>query len=130
MSDPIADLLTRIRNANQNAFEKVEMPHSRIKEQIVRVLKEEGYLKDFRVLRDKNRSVLKIFMKYGQRGRKVLSQLERISRPGRRIYVGREDLPRVLNGRGLAIISTPRGLLTDSQARKMKIGGEVLCYIW
>lgn len=130
MTDPIADLLTRIRNANQKAFEKLEVPHSKFKEQIVRILKDEGYLKDYRILRDQGRSVLKISMKYGDREKRVITRLERVSRPSRRIYVGCDEIPRVQGGIGVAILSTPRGVMTDRQARAAGVGGEVVCYVW
>jgi small subunit ribosomal protein S8 len=130
MTDPIADLLTRIRNANQKAFEKLEVPHSKFKEQIVRILKDEGYLKDYRILRDQGRSVLKISMKYGEREKRVITRLERVSKPSRRIYVGCDEIPRVQGGVGVAIISTPRGVMTDRQARAAGVGGEVVCYVW
>ncbi|HEY5998864.1 MAG TPA: 30S ribosomal protein S8 [bacterium] len=130
MTDPIADLLTRIRNANQKAFEKLEVPHSKFKEQIVRILKDEGYLKDYRILRDQGRSVLKISMKYGDREKRVITRLERVSRPSRRVYVGVEEIPRVQGGVGVAILSTPRGVMTDRQARAAGVGGEVVCYVW
>jgi small subunit ribosomal protein S8 len=130
MTDPIADLLTRIRNANQKAFEKLEVPHSKFKEQIVRILKDEGYLKDYRILRDQGRSVLKISMKYGDREKRVITRLERVSRPSKRVYVGVEEIPRVQGGVGVAILSTPRGVMTDRQARAAGVGGEVVCYVW
>ena len=130
MTDPIADLLTRIRNANQKAFVKLEVPHSKFKEQIVRILKDEGYLKDYRILRDQGRSVLKISMKYGEREKRVITRLERVSKPSRRIYVGCDEIPRVQGGVGVAIISTPRGVMTDRQARAAGVGGEVVCYVW
>ena len=130
MTDPIADLLTRIRNANQKAFEKLEVPHSKFKEQIVRILKDEGYLKDYRILKDQGRSVLKISMKYGDREKRIITRLERVSRPSRRIYVGHDEIPRVQGGVGVAIISTPRGVMTDRQARAAGVGGEVVCYVW
>lgn len=130
MTDPIADLLTRIRNANQKAFEKLEVPHSKFKEQIVRILKDEGYLKDYRILRDQGRSVLKISMKYGEREKRVITRLERVSKPSRRVYVGVEEIPRVQGGVGVAILSTPRGVMTDRQARAAGVGGEVVCYVW
>jgi small subunit ribosomal protein S8 len=130
MTDPIADLLTRIRNANQKAFEKLEVPHSKFKEQIVRILKDEGYLKDYRILRDQGRSVLKISMKYGEREKRVITRLERVSKPSRRVYVGCDEIPRVQGGVGVAIISTPRGVMTDRQARAAGVGGEVVCYVW
>lgn len=130
MTDPIADLLTRIRNANQKAFEKLEVPHSRFKEEIVRILKEEGYLKDYRILRDGGRSILKIAMKYGEREKRVITRIERVSRPSRRVYVGSGKIPRVQGGMGVAVISTPRGVMTDRQARAANVGGEVVCYVW
>ena len=130
VSDPIADLLTRIRNANQKAFEKLEVPHSKFKEQIVRILKDEGYLKDYRILRDQGRSVLKISMKYGEREKRVITRIERVSKPSRRVYVGCDEIPRVQGGVGVAIISTPRGVMTDRQARAAGVGGEVVCYVW
>jgi small subunit ribosomal protein S8 len=130
MTDPIADLLTRIRNANQKAFEKLEVPHSKFKEQIVRILKDEGYLKDYRILKDQGRSVLKISMKYGEREKRVITRVERVSKPSRRIYVGCEEIPRVQGGVGVAILSTPRGVMTDRQARAAGVGGEVVCYVW
>ncbi len=130
MTDPIADLLTRIRNANQKAFEKLEVPHSRFKEEIVRILKEEGYLKDYRILRDGGRSILKIAMKYGEREKRVITRIERVSRPSRRVYVGSGEVPRVQGGMGVAVISTPRGVMTDRQARAANVGGEVVCYVW
>jgi small subunit ribosomal protein S8 len=129
MTDPIADLLTRIRNANQNEFSKLELPSSRFKVEIVRVLKEEGYIRDYRILRDEGRAVIKIFLKYADRER-VIKKIERVSRPSRRVYVGCEEIPRVMNGLGTAIISTPRGVMTGRQARRERIGGEVLCTVW
>lgn len=129
MTDPIADLLTRIRNANQNEFSKLELPSSRFKVEIVRVLKEEGYIRDYRILRDEGRAVIKIFLKYADRER-VIKKIERVSRPSRRVYVGCEEIPRVMNGLGTAIISTPRGVMTGRQARRERVGGEVLCTVW
>lgn len=130
VSDPIADLLTRIRNANQKAFERLEVPHSTFKEQVVRILKEEGYLKDYRILKDQGRSVLKISMKYGDREKRVISRIERVSKPSRRVYVGSREIPRVQGGMGIAILSTPQGVMTDRQARAANVGGEVVCYVW
>ena len=130
VSDPIADLLTRIRNANQKAFEKLEVPHSAFKEEIVRILKEEGYIKDYRILKDQGRSVLKIAIKYGDREKRTISRIELVSRPSRRVYVGRDEIPRVQGGMGVAILTTPRGVMTDRQARAAGVGGEVVCYVW
>jgi len=129
MTDPIADLLTRIRNANQNEFSKLELPSSRFKVEIVRVLKEEGYIRDYRILRADGRAVIKIFLKYAGRER-VIKNIDRVSRPSRRVYVGCEEIPRVLNGLGVAILSTPRGVMTGRQAQRERIGGEVLCTVW
>jgi small subunit ribosomal protein S8 len=130
MTDPIADLLTRIRNANQKAFEKLEVPHSKFKEEIVKVLRDEGYLKDYRILKDQGRSVLKISLKYAEREQRVITKIQRVSRPSRRVYVGREDIPRVQGGMGVAILSTPRGVMSDRQAKAAGIGGEVVCFVW
>ncbi len=130
MTDPIADLLTRIRNANQNEFSKLEMPSSRFKVEIVRVLKEEGYIRDYRVLRDEGRAVIKVFLKYADRGERVIKNIDRVSRPSRRVYVGREEIPLVKNGLGTAILSTPKGVMTGRQAKREGIGGEFLCTVW
>ena len=129
MTDPIADLLTRIRNANMNAFTKLEVPSSRFKVEIVRVLKEEGYIREFRLLKNQDRAVIKIFLKYADRAERVIKKIERISRPSRRVYVGKDEIPRVMNGLGVAILSTPKGVMTDRQARREGIGGEVLCTV-
>ena len=130
MTDPIADLLTRIRNANLNKFARLEVPSSNVKVEIVRVLKEEGYIKDYRVLKDKGRAVIKISMRYVDKGERAIRKIERVSRPSRRIYVPKDKIPRVMNGLGVAIISTPRGVMTDRKARQEGIGGEVLCTVW
>ncbi|MGW8323239.1 MAG: 30S ribosomal protein S8 [Thermodesulfobacteriota bacterium] len=130
MTDPIADLLTRIRNANQNGFARLEVPSSNVKVEIVRVLKEEGYIKDYRVLKDKGRAVIKVSLRYVDKGERAIRKLERVSRPSRRVYVPKDKIPRVMNGLGVAIISTPRGVMTDRQARQEGIGGEVLCTVW
>ena len=130
MTDPIADLLTRIRNANQKVFEKLEVPHSKFKEEIVKVLRDEGYLKDYRILKDQGRSVLKISLKYAEREQRVITKIQRVSRPSRRVYVGREEIPRVQGGMGVAILSTPRGVMTDRQAKAAGVGGEVVCLVW
>jgi len=130
MTDPIADLLTRIRNANQNGFTKLEVPSSSFKVEVVRVLKEEGYIKDYRVLKDQDRAVIKISLKYADKEERTIKKIERVSRPSRRIYVNSKDIPRVKNGLGVAIISTSRGVMTDRRARKEGVGGEVLCTVW
>jgi small subunit ribosomal protein S8 len=130
MTDPIADLLTRIRNANQNGFAKLEVPSSTFKVEIVRVLKEEGYIKDYRVLKDKGRAVIKISLKYADKDERVIKTIQKVSKPSRRVYVGKDEIPRVMNGLGVTIISTPKGVMTDRQARREGIGGEVICTVW
>jgi small subunit ribosomal protein S8 len=129
-SDPIADLLTRIRNASNAEHEKVDIPASRLKIRIAEVLKEEGFIKNFRVLEDSKQGVLRVYLKYGPVNEKMISGLVRVSTPGRRVYVTHDRIPNVLGGMGLAIVSTSRGVLTDREARKQKVGGEVLAYVW
>ena len=128
MTDPIADMLTRIRNANQMRNEVVEMPSSKIKVEIAKILKDEGYIADFSVSEDAKK-VLSVTLKYSGTER-VISGIKRISKPGLRVYAQAGDLPKVLNGLGIAIISTSKGIMTDKEARKENIGGEVLAYIW
>jgi len=106
------------------------VPHSKFKEEIVKVLRDEGYLKDYRILKDQGRSVLKISLKYAEREQRVITKIQRVSRPSRRVYVGREEIPRVQGGMGVAILSTPRGVMTDRQAKAAGIGGEVVCFVW
>jgi small subunit ribosomal protein S8 len=128
MSDPIADMLTRIRNAQQVEKGEVTMPASKVKAAIAQVLKDEGYIEGFQVLPNDGKPELRIGLKY-YAGRPVIERLERVSRPGLRIYKGREDLPQVMNGLGVAIVSTSRGVMTDRKARASGVGGEVLCYV-
>jgi small subunit ribosomal protein S8 len=128
MSDPIADMLTRIRNAQMVEKPKVRMPSSKLKIAIAEVLKAEGYIENFRVGGEAGKSELEIELKY-YAGRPVIDKLERVSRPGLRIYKGRHDLPQVMNGLGVAIVTTPKGVMTDRKARQAGIGGEVLCYV-
>ncbi len=130
MTDPIADMLTRIRNANQMKHETCEMPSSKMKIEIAKILKREGYIRDFRYYKFQNKFNLKIFLKYGEKQARILSGLKRISMPGRRVYVGHEKLPKVLGGLGIAILTTPRGIMTDKEARKANSGGEILCHVW
>jgi small subunit ribosomal protein S8 len=133
MNDPIADMLTRIRNGLQRQHTSVSMPHSNVKEAIAQVLKEEGYIEDFSVLSQKPRDILQINLKYlgGRRDRRaVITGIERISKPGRRIYVGKNEIPWVLSGMGVAILTTSRGIMTGQQARHLGEGGEVLCKVW
>lgn len=128
MSDPIADMLTRIRNAQMAEKAVVEMPSSKLKVAIASVLKDEGYIEDFAVRGETQKPVLQIGLKY-YAGRPVIERIERVSRPGLRVYKGSQDIPRVLNGLGVAIVSTPQGVMTDRKARAAKVGGEVLCVV-
>jgi small subunit ribosomal protein S8 len=130
VTDPIADLLTRIRNANSASHDSVEVSTSKLKMDIVRILQAEGFIKSYEVIKDKTQNRIKINLKYGPRKEKVITNLKRISKCGLRVYVGRDDIPRVLGGLGIAIISTSKGVITDRDARKKGIGGEVLCYVW
>ncbi|ABB14423.1 MULTISPECIES: 30S ribosomal protein S8 [Carboxydothermus] len=130
MTDPIADFLTRIRNANMVYHEKVEVPSSKVKRAIAEILKEEGFIKDYEYIEDGKQGILRIFLKYGPNKERVISGLKRISKPGLRVYAKKDELPRVLGGLGIAIISTPKGIMTDKKARKEGLGGEVICYIW
>jgi small subunit ribosomal protein S8 len=131
MSDPIADLLTRIRNANAANHDSLELDHSRLKLEIVKVLQQEGYVKSYEVTGEEtHRPVIKIHLKYGPRREKVLTDLKRVSKPGRRVYTGCGSLPKVMGGLGIAILTTPNGVMTDRQARRQGVGGEVLCYVW
>ena len=126
MTDPIADMLTRIRNANQNRSKEVAMPTSKIKLDIATILKDEGFIEEFKV--DKN--ILTLTLKYGQGKERVITGLKRISKPGLRVYAKVDEIPKVLNGLGIAIISTPQGVMTDKKARELSLGGEVLAYVW
>ena len=128
-SDPIADMLTRIRNASRAEHEKVDIPTSRLKVRIAEILKSEGFIKNFRLLEDKART-LRVYLKYGPANEQMISGLVRVSSPGRRMYVGHDRIPTILAGMGVTIVSTPRGLLTDREARKQRVGGEVLAYVW
>ena len=130
MTDPIADFLTRIRNANQAKHASFESPSSNMKVAIANILKEEGYIKDFEVIEDDKQNVIRVFMKYTSDEERVITNLRRISKPGLRVYAGAEELPRVLNGLGIVILSTSQGLMTDKEARAKQVGGEVLAYIW
>jgi len=130
MTDPIADMLTRIRNANSVYHDKVEIPGSKIKVAIADVLKREGFIKDYSFAQDNKQGILTVKLKYGSEREKVITGIERISRPGLRQYTKRKDLPRVLGGLGIAIISTSQGIMSDKQARKAGLGGEVIAYVW
>ncbi len=128
--DPIADMLTRIRNANSNKSETVLIPQSKTKLAIAEILKEEGYIVDFKNVESDGIKMIEVTLKYGPNGEKVIQGLKRISKPGLRIYSNAEQLPKVLNGLGIAIVSTSKGIITDKNARKLNVGGEVLAYVW
>ena len=130
LTDPVADMLTRIRNANKALHATTEMPHSRLKEEIARILKEEGYIRDFHVTETGTHPTLVVELKYGRGRERVLTDLKRVSKPGRRIYAGKDRLPRVLGGMGTAILSTSRGVVTSRTAEREGIGGEVICFVW
>ena len=130
MTDPIADMLTRIRNANVVKHETVDVPASNMKKELSRILLEEGFVRGYDVIEDGKQGIIRIQLKYGQSGERVISGLKRISKPGMRVYADKHDVPRVLNGLGISIISTSKGILTDKQARKENVGGEVICYVW
>ena len=130
VTDPIADMLTRIRNANQMRNKEVEMPASKIKVEIARILKEEGFIVDYKTKKNNIQDVLVLSLKYSENKERVITGLKRISKPGLRAYVKAEDVPRVLNGLGIAIISTSKGVMTDKMARQQSLGGEVLAYVW
>lgn len=130
ITDPIADMLTRIRNANTAKHETVDVPASNMKKSIAEILNEEGYIAGYQVIEDGKQGVIRITLKYGPNKEKVISGLKRVSKPGLRIHAGAEELPRVLKGLGIAIISTSKGVMTDKAARKLNIGGEVLAFVW
>ena len=130
MTDPLADMLTRIRNAGMVKFETVEMPLSKVKTGVAAILKKEGFINDYQVLDTDTQGVLRIEMKYDQNNERITTNLKRVSKPGRRIYVKHDQIPKVMSGLGIAIISTSKGIFTDKEARSMKIGGELLCEVW
>ena len=129
-SDPIADLLTRIRNASRAEHEKVDIPSSKLKVRVADILKDEGFIKNFRVLEDGKQGMLRVYLKYGAGNEKMISGLVRVSTPGRRVYVGHDEIPSILGGMGVVMLTTSRGVMTDREARKQKVGGEVLAYVW
>ncbi len=130
LTDPIADMLTRIRNANRALHDTTEMPSSRLKVEIARLLQEEGYIKDYHVRKGESFDTLVVELKFGRNRERVITDLKRISKPGRRIYARKERLPRVLGGMGTAILSTSRGIVTSRQAQELGVGGEVICFVW
>ena len=129
-SDPIADMLTRVRNALAARHPKVDVPASKLKTEIARILKEEGYITNYKVAEEGAKKTIKIYLKYGNDSRPVISEIERVSRPGCRVYVGQQNIPRVLGGLGINILTTPRGVMTGRDAHKERIGGEILCLVW
>lgn len=129
LTDPIADMLTRIRNANAVMHEKVDIPHSTLKDKIAEVLKEEGYIANYKVVTDGNKKSIRVYLKYDGKDR-IIKGIKRISKPGRRVYSSVEDMPRVLSGLGIAIVSTSKGIVTDRVARRENVGGEVLAFVW
>jgi small subunit ribosomal protein S8 len=130
MTDPIADMLTRIRNALRASHEHVDIPTSKLKVNIVKVLKSEGYIRNFRIVSDGRHRLIRIFLKYDGDGGSVIQGLKKVSKPSSRVYTGYDEIPEVLNGYGINIISTSKGLMTDSQARRIRVGGEILCSLW
>lgn len=130
MTDPIADMLTRIRNANMVRHEKLEVPASNIKKEIAEILKREGFVRDVEYVEDNKQGIIRIFLKYGKDNERVITGLKRISKPGLRVYAKNDEVPKVLNGLGIALVSTSQGLLTDKEARAKKVGGEILAYVW
>ena len=130
ITDPIADMLTRIRNANSARHLSVDIPASNLKKSIAEILLEEGYIKNYQIIDDGKQGIIRVSLKYAENKQRVISGIKRISKPGLRVYAGKDELPRVLRGLGIAIISTSKGLMTDKKARKENVGGEVLAYIW
>ncbi len=129
-TDPIADMLTRVRNANKALHPRAEMPASRMKLELARILKDEGYIADYRLVKGEGYDTLVIDLKYTEERRRVISQLKRVSKPGRRIYAGKDKLPKVLGGLGIAVLSTSRGVMTALEAKRQGVGGEVVCFVW
>lgn len=130
MTDPVADMLTRIRNANTVRLDKLELPASKIKRDIAEILKREGFIRDVEYIEDNKQGILRLFLKYGRENERVITGLKRISKPGLRVYAKAYEVPRVLGGLGIAIVSTSKGVITDKEARSQQVGGEVLAYVW
>jgi small subunit ribosomal protein S8 len=130
LTDPVADMLTRIRNAISARHQKVDIPASKLKLEIARILKEEGYVSNFKATEEEGHKILRVYLKYANNNEAVISQVNRVSRPGCRVYVRRTEIPRVLGGMGINILTTPRGVMTGRQARKQGLGGELLCEVW
>ncbi|OIJ15463.1 30S ribosomal protein S8 [Anaerobacillus arseniciselenatis] len=130
MTDPIADMLTRIRNANTVRHEKLELPASNLKKEVAEILKREGFVRDVEFIEDNKQGIIRIFLKYGANNERVITGLKRISKPGLRVYAKATEVPRVLGGLGIALVSTSNGILTDKEARQQQVGGEILAYVW
>jgi small subunit ribosomal protein S8 len=130
MTDPIADMLTRIRNASKAKLEKVDIPSSKLKLEIAKILKDEGYIKNLKMVKDRRQGVIRVYLKYTDEEAPVIQGIRRVSRPGDRVYVGNDRIPKVMAGLGTAILSTPKGVQTGRQAKKNNVGGEVLCHVW
>lgn len=130
LTDPIADMLTRMRNAILIKSEKVDIPASKMKVEVAKILKEEGFIKSYKIIKDKKQGILRVTLKYTPENEPVVTGLRRISKPGRRVYIGKSEIPKVMGGVGIAIITTPKGILSDKECRGEGVGGEVLCYVW
>jgi small subunit ribosomal protein S8 len=130
MTDPVADMLTRIRNASSVYHETVDIPASRLKTEMARILKEEGYIRDYKIIEDQKQNIIRVFLKYGPNRQRTITGLKRISKPGLRVYANKDEVPKVMRGLGVAIMSTSQGVMTDREAREKGVGGEVLCYVW
>lgn len=129
-TDPIADMLTRIRNASSVKHESVDIPGSKLKIELARILKEEGFIREYKLIESSVQSSIRVYLKYGAQKERVIQGIKRISKPGLRVYAGKDEIPRVLGGLGVAILSTSKGVITDKQARNLSVGGEVICYVW
>ncbi len=130
MTDNIGDMLTRIRNGGKARFDKVDIPASRMKISLARIFKDEGFIKNYKVIKDNKQGILRVYLKYDDQNLPLIQRIERVSKPSRRVYAGREELPKVQGGLGVAVVSTSKGVMTDRQARKLGVGGEILCQIW
>jgi len=130
MTDTIGDMLTRIRNAGKARFDKVDIPASRIKISLARIFKDEGFIKNYKVIKDNKQGILRVYLKYDDQNQPMIQRIQRVSKPSRRVYTGCEELPKVQGGLGVAVISTSKGVMSDRQARKLGVGGEVLCQVW
>jgi len=130
LSDPIADMLTRIRNAIMASYDTVDVPSSRLKISMAKILKSEGFIKNYKIIADGRQGVIRFFLKYDEKGAPIISGVKRVSKPSARIYAKSDGIPRVLNGFGISVVSTPKGVMTDKEARKLGVGGEILCSVW